>query len=224
MLYDYPKQTQFGKVIPKSKIYEHGSINTAIKDKFISQIDKIVWSHKLASETLNLEASKNVPEIQVFDIHLKGKELEEELLKVVDKTIPFPIIYQIHQNGKIKVKAAYKRPSESDNSKWVTESYFESDWLSSDTSKTPLPVVLNLNKLYEAILYSLMPEEVQTSVHSTSLKDQIERIDVIQAKEREYKKLNARRNKEKQFNRKVEMNKQLKELKKEIELLKKGEI
>ena len=83
MLYNYPKQAHFGRVIPKNKIYEHGSVNTSTKDKFVNQIEKIVWTYKLAPETLNLESKQSVPEIQVFDIYLKTSDIDEELLKYI---------------------------------------------------------------------------------------------------------------------------------------------
>jgi hypothetical protein len=31
-LYDWPRASAFGRVIPKSKIYEHAGANTALKD------------------------------------------------------------------------------------------------------------------------------------------------------------------------------------------------
>lgn len=117
MLYTYPKQAHFGKMIAKSKIYEHANLTTAVKDKFVSQIDKITWQYKLASATINLQSISSVPEIQIFDIRLKGKEVDEALLRVIDKAIPFPIIYQIHRGDEVKVKAAYKRPSDTDKSR-----------------------------------------------------------------------------------------------------------
>ena len=117
MLYTYPKQAHFGKMIAKSKIYEHANLTTAVKDKFVSQIDKITWQYKLASATINLQSTSSVPEIQIFDIRLKGKEVDEPLLRVIDKAIPFPIICQIHRGDEVKVKAAYKRPSDTDKSR-----------------------------------------------------------------------------------------------------------
>ncbi|WP_345990446.1 DUF4391 domain-containing protein [Sulfurimonas sp. HSL1-2] len=212
-------QAYFGRVIPKSKIYEHGSVNTAMREKFIAQIDKIIWSYKLAPETINLAASESVPEIQVFDVFLKANELGEDVLRVLDKAIPFPIIYQIHRNDQVKVKAAYKRPSESDKRKWVIESYFESEWLDSEDPKIKLPVALNLIKLYEQMIQFLMPIDIRDQPNQGSLKDQVDKIQLIKAKEREYEKLKAKRDKEQQFNRKAELNSQLKLIKKELDEL-----
>lgn len=70
-LYDWPKATHFGRVVPKSKIYTHASATTALKARFVNEVDQINWAHKLAPETLNLPATKSVREVQVFRIRLK---------------------------------------------------------------------------------------------------------------------------------------------------------
>ena len=75
-LFDYPKGTAFGRVLPKSKIYEHGNPSSAVKELFVRQVEQIVWQHKLAPETVNLKPSQAVSEIQVFSIALKGGELK----------------------------------------------------------------------------------------------------------------------------------------------------
>jgi len=77
VLFDYPTKARFGRKIPKSKLYENASANTKLKDKFVNQIEKIVWQYKLAPNTLNLDATNKVPEIQVFDIFLKTKEVDQ---------------------------------------------------------------------------------------------------------------------------------------------------
>ena len=219
MLYNYPKQAHFGKMIAKSKIYEHANLTTVVKDKFVSQIDKITWQYKLASATINLQATSSVPEIQIFDIRLKGNTLDESLLKIIDKAIPFPIFYQIYRGNEVKVKAAYKRPSDADKSKWVVESYFESEWVETDTAKEPLPLALDLGKLYEQMMKALLPKELVETGTQTAIKEQVAFIEQIKAKEKAYEKLKSKRDREKQFNRKTELNKELKNLKKEIEML-----
>ena len=220
MLYSFPKQAEYGKMIPKNKIYEHADVNTATKDKFVAQIDKIIWQYKLAPETINLQATNTVAEIQVFDIKLKVKEIDETLLRIIDKAIPFPIFFQIYRNDEVKVRAAYKRPSDGDKNKWVVESYFESEWMDIDTLKEPLPVALDMGKLYDLMIQSLIPIEFNVNVLECSIKNHVDRIEMIKAKEREYTKLKAKRDKEKQFNRKAEFNAHLKNIKKELDEMK----
>ena len=220
MLFDYPTKARVANKLPKNKLYENASVNTKLKDKFVNQIEKIVWQYKLAPDTLNLDATNKVPEIQIFDIFLKTKEVDQTLLEVIDKAIPLPIIFQIHKGNKVKIKAAYKRPSESANNKWVIESYFESEWLDKDVAKQPMPQVLDLGKLYEQILKSLMPVEITSSKTTQTIDEQVGIINQINSLQKVLDKLNSKYKKEKQRNRQFEINKQIKLKQKELDNLK----
>ena len=121
VLFDYPKSAAFGRVLPKNKIYEHGSPSTAVKDLFVRQVERIIWQYKLAPETINLSSTRAVPEIQIFRIDLRTGELKQDVLYCIDRAINFPIIFELHYEEQIKSIAAYKRPSEADSSKWVVE-------------------------------------------------------------------------------------------------------
>ena len=222
MLFDYPTKARFANKLPKNKLYENASVNTKLKDKFVNQIEKIVWQYKLAPDTLNLDATNKVPEIQVFDIFLKTKEVDQTLLEVIDKAIPLPIIFQIHKGNKVKIKAAYKRPSESANNKWVIESYFESEWLDKYSTKQPMPQALDLGKLYEQILKSLMPVEITSSKTTQTIDEQVGIINQINSLQKELDKLNSKYKKEKQRNRQFEINKQIKLKQKELNHLTKA--
>jgi len=222
VLFDYPTKARVANKLPKNKLYENASVNTKLKDKFVNQIEKIVWQYKLAPDTLNLDATDKVPEIQIFDVFLKTKEVDQVLLEVIDKAIPLPIIFQIHKGNKVKIKAAYKRPSESANNKWVIESYFESEWLDKDTAKQPMPQALDLGKLYEQILKSLMPVEVVSSKTTQTLDEQVDKINKINSLQKELDKLGSKYKKEKQRNRQFEINKQIKLKQKELNHLTKA--
>ena len=213
MLYQYPKQAHFGRILPKNKLYENAKLTAAIKRKFIEQIDKIVWEYKLSPETINLAAKKGVPEIQIFTIFLREAEIKEEVLRTIDNAIPFPIIYELVFETRAKTKAAFKRPSDAESGKWVTESYFESDWLKLDSERTELPTALDLGVLYEKIIGGLMSLPKKDG---EDLRAQAERLTLIRHKEKEAEKLDAKIRKEKQFNRKVELNAELRKLKNEI--------
>ena len=216
MLFDYPIKSRYGRKLPKSKIYENIRVNTKLKDNFVSQIDKIIWQYKLAPDTLNLDATHKVPEIQVFDIFIKTKEIDQTLIEVIDEAIPLPIIFQIHKENKVKIKAAYKRPSESANNKWVIKSYLESEWLDKDITKQPMPQALNLGKLYEQILKSLIPVEFVSSKTTQTLDEQVGIIRQISSLQKEIDRLNSKYKKEKQRNRQFEINKQIKLTQKQL--------
>ncbi len=215
-LFAYPKQARFGRVVPKNKIYEHAAPSPALKALFVEQVEQIVWQYKLAPETINLLAKPAVPEIQIFDVTLKTPELDLEVLRCIDKAIPFPIFFQLYQNQRVKPIATYKRPNDADSSKWVIDGYFAGDWQALDTPRQPLPVVLDMQGLYDHLLRQLLPLPARDQ---EPLKQQIERIALWQSKHTEYEKLQARLNKEKQFNRKVEINAELRHVKIELDQL-----
>ena len=215
-MFAYPKQSAFGKVLPKSKIYQHARVTRRVQQCFVDQVSRIVWQHKLSPETTNLPARAGVPEIQVFTLALKTETLDEDVLRCIDKAISFPILYEVTFENRIKEMAAYKRPSEADSAKWVVGDYFATEWQPADSERSPLPVSLDLARLYEQLLRQLMPLAAR---NGESLKAHAERLAMIRSKEREMDKLEARVNREKQFNRKVELNAELRTIKNELESL-----
>jgi len=216
-LYKFPENAYFGKVLSKSKIYEHASPSSAVKNLFVREVEKIIWSYKLSPETINLPVKGNVHEIQVFTIELKTGSLKHEVLQTIDKVVPSPILYVLSYENQVRYVAAYKRQSEADKSRWVVSSYFETDWMSYDTEMIDLPVVLNMGALYQSFLKSLSPLNFRKDESLDSL---VSRVDQLRVKERETVKLDNRIKKEKQFNRRVELNRALKGLKAETGSLK----
>jgi len=216
VLFEYPKSSAFGRIVPKSKIYEHVSPSKALKELFVGQVDQIVWQYKLAAETINLRQTPSVPEIEIFTITLKDGELKHDVLRSIDQAIAFPLVFELLYGDKCKVIAAYKRPSEADAAKWVVSDYFESGWLPLETLRTPLPVVLNLEALYEHLLAPLMPYPAR---QGERLQQRAERMSMIRFKQRELEKCEGRIQKEKQFNRQVEINAELRILKQELAIL-----
>ena len=214
MLFDYPKSAAFGRILPKNKIYEHVHPSTALKELFVRQVDQIVWKYKLAPETINLQQTPSVPEIEIFTTTLKHGELKHDVLRCIDQAIPFPLLFELLYGDKCRVIAAYKRPSEADAAKWVVSDYFESAWLPIETPRTPLPVVLDLDALSEHLLSPLMPYPAR---QGERLQQRVERLSMIRFKQREVEQCEARLRKEKQFNRKVEINAELRELKRVLQ-------
>ena len=96
-------------------------------------------------------------------------------------------------------------------------SYFQSDWTKDDSSTLELPVVLNMDMLYQSFLTNLSPLPLRQGEKLDSL---VSRIDLLRAREHEAEKLKRRIREEKQFNRQVDLNRTLNTLKREISELK----
>jgi hypothetical protein len=219
VFFDYPKAAAFGRVVPKTRIYEHAGTSTALKDLFVTQVDQIVWKFKLAPETINLAATRAVSEIQVFGINLRTDKLDEEVLRAIDRAIPFPLLFELTWSGKRRTVAAFKRPSEADAAKWVVSEYFATNWAPDDTPRQPLPVALNLGGLYDAILTAMMPV---SSAVGEDIQTRVARMEAIRDKARELGRIKGRLAREKQFNKRVGINAELRTAQQELERLTAG--
>ena len=219
-LFAYPKQAEFGRVLPNNKIYEHSGANTRLKDLFVGQVEQIVWRYKLAPETINLAAKPGVPEIQVFAIQLKTPELHHDVLRCIDDAVQFPIIFEITQGqgveARTQVVATYKRPSEAAATKWICSDYFESSWMPAAIGRMPLPQALDLGRLYEQLLNRLAPTVARIN---ETLSELVARAEQMTSMAQEVKKSEYQLAKEKQFNRKVKINSALRQLKADLEKL-----
>ena len=222
--FDYPKSAAFGRLVPKSRIYEHTGAGTALRDLFVTQVDQIVWKYKLAPDTTNLTATKALREIQVFGISLRTGKIDQEVLRAIDRAIPFPLIFELSWSGKRKTVAAFKRPSDADPTKWVVSAYFATDWAPDDAPRLLLPVALNLGGLYDALLTALMPQATARADQSgEDIQARIARMEAIKAKTREVDRIKSRLGREKQFNRRVAINAELRIARQDLERLAGGD-
>lgn len=215
-MFAYPKQAEFNRVVPKNKIYAHAKVSKRIKELFVAQVDEIVWKYKLSPETINLPARRGINEIQVFEIALKTPELDAGILQSMDKAIPFPLVIQLTHSKQVRFAASYKRPSEADSTKWVIEASFLTEPTPLTTIRSPLPVALDLESLYEQIVrrHISMPPRA-----GEELADQIARFKAIEAKKVAKSQLENQLIQEKQFNRRVELNASLRSLSLELQTL-----
>ncbi len=74
-----------------------------------------------------------------------------------------------------------------------------------------------MNGLYEQLLHQLTP---MSSRPQEPLADIVQRLEQLQAKQREIDKITSRLKREKQFNRKIEINAELRRAKAELKRLK----
>ncbi|MES2413689.1 MAG: DUF4391 domain-containing protein [Pseudomonadota bacterium] len=216
-LFAWPPQAAVGRAVAKSKIYAHAKPRAALRALFAAQVESIIWAYKLSPETVNLAAKPAVPEIEVFEVTLKIPEINHSILRCIDKAIPFPILFNLRFDGHTQAVAAYKRPSGAANDQWVVGDYHSMPWHSDHLTRPGLPVALDLQGLYEQLLrqhFALPPRP------SERLNDQLDRLATLMAKQATAAKIETRLNAEKQFNRKVVLNAQLRTIRKELESLK----
>lgn len=211
VLYRWPAAAQFGRVVPKTKFYEHGTVSTAVREKFVSEVQRITWAYKLAESTINLSGSEDVSEIQVFHIETKGDDVSEAVLAAIDKAVQTPIIFEVmRSDGHVRMTAALKLIG----STAKLGAYYTTSWLPKESERQQLPTSITLTALYTTLVQSLSPVGARPG---EDLADAATRMEAVRKLEREIASLQTKLRNEPQFNRKVEIRRILKTKQAELE-------
>lgn len=197
MILELPKNCLVDKFVSKTKFTSQVLVNTKLKDEFTREIKRITWKYKLAETTLMIQATQKVKEIQIFEIELKNKEIPKNVLKLIDKLIPYYILYYFKYENNFAFWITLK-----DN---VSKDYYFSDW--NEELKFNFHAI-NLKIVLENIIKQFI-KRVDTD--NNNFQDIIEKDKQITILTKEIQALKNKIKQEKQFNKKVELNKTLQE-------------
>lgn len=221
-LYKFPQQAKVDRLIPKNKFYEQGKANTKIEQLFVDQVENIRWAYKLASSTIHIQDQEDLKEIQIFRVKSRVEDLDVSVLSFIDKLILTPIIFEVVYQDKVKVIATYKRLNQADKTKAVIGQYYASGWLE-DVDRVELPLYLKLADLYEHFITQLLPiassKNQENDNESVSIELQLQKAQQLESLQKQLDRLKSKLRTEKQFNRKVELNKHIHALESDLNKL-----
>lgn len=203
----FPSSASFGRIVAKEKILKQAGASAPVKKLFQEQVERIRCSHELTQDKLNLRSSRNVPKILIIQLFLKSSDWDTKILETIDKAFGVPVLFELHLGGQLSYSSCYRRRSEADASKWVFSSYFLSEWVDAEPREGSLPMSLDMDSLYDQLVRQLSPVSSDEPLAQLT-----ERIDSTRKMERELERLKSRLKKEKQFNRKVEINSEIRTL------------
>ena len=215
-MFGFPVSTEFNKRIPKQKFYENIEVSPYVKRIFVEQIRIIYWRNKLAAATLNLAAGDAVTEIEIFEVKLNTPQLDEAVLRQIDKAIPYHILFVLTYEGKAQAWIGYKEATSGSNTFKVNR-YYHTEWMPENELQFSVDG-LNMDAVYESLVRQIAGERLQALSHE-SLKESVGRDEERRRLEKQIAALENKIRKEKQLNRRMEMNAELKRLKKELESL-----
>lgn len=196
-----PRNCEVNRVIPKKTFYERVNISTTLKQEFIDKLEKIIWKYKISQDNLNITKADEVEEIEIFEIFLKEKCDIKNIIKVIKISIPYPILFKITYKNNYRYAIKY-----------------ESDIIQTEWNEN---INLSINGLdLKAVYENFVKQIANIKNDSIDVKQELEKIKEIELLEKEINRLKTNIGKEQQFNRKVELNKKLRELEKEMEVLK----
>ena len=154
--------------MPKNRIVLSGKASRRVRDQLTAQVARIVWANKLAPETLKLPATKAVPEIQIFRLVLKpagiGDALPVDILRCIDRAIGFPLIFELtasREDGSAQrsdPRGCHLQAAQRGRSRPMGGRRLLRHRLAAGRhAAAPLPVALDMARLYEQMLRQLIP-------------------------------------------------------------------
>lgn len=211
-----PKTTEFNKRIPKQKFYENLEISPELKKVFAEQVKTIYWRNKIATTTLNIASGTKVTEIEVFEVKLSEQMLDEKMLRQMDKEIPYHILFILEYQGKYQAWIGYKEVAASGSAAFKVNKYYHTEWMEEDD----LPVKLeglDIDSVYENYVKQIAGDKLKAASVGETLKDIVAREDEKEVLRKQIATFKAKIKKEKQLNKQMQFNDELKILKKKIE-------
>lgn len=210
----FPVSTEFNKRIPKQKFYDNLDVSPTLRRVFVDQIRLVYWRNKLAASTLNIAAGEVVSEVEVFEVRLNAPKLDEAVLKQIDKEIPYHILFILTCDGKAQAWIGYKEAAASGSSAFKVNRYYHTDWMPEDELQLRIDG-LNMDTVYESLVRQIAGDKLQAE-SGESLKESVERDEKKKQLEKQIAALESKMRKEKQLNRRMEMNAELKKLQREL--------
>lgn len=210
----FPEKTYCNRKLPKKVFYEHLPITPKLERAFVDGIAGIRLRNVLSPDTMNIAKSEGFAEIGVIEIALKTYPLDEYVLEVVDRVLPFYALYLIEYKGKYQAYIGYKEKTVAKVSR-----YFHSERV--DFDALPLSVEgKSVEEIYSNFVVqvsggALAPETLE------DLKQAVENNMEMQKLEEQIAALAKKIRTEKQFNRQIELSNQKRELERLLKEVKK---
>lgn len=214
---DFPKSTAFGRRFPKQKFYENLEVPAEVKRLFVEQVKLITWANKLSAETMNIASGQLVREIEVFRLILQGQELDQQVLSLLDKQIPYHILFLLERpDGKVRLHVNYKEASQSGSNAFQLRQSYHTEWETPDNLSLNL-AALDMDALYESIVRQIAGDAI-AAPQGESLKEAVEQTQQREKLEKQIAQLKVKMKKEKQLGRQMEIRREIINLQKEREI------
>ena len=195
-----PRSTEVNRRVAKEKLYQNAALVPRTREMIKDQIDSVFWRNKLADSTMAISAGETIAEIQIFEIQLRQKELDKRVLPAIAKAIPYKILFILVFGDEAQV--------------WIEASgtFYNTDWQPLGGFMLKFDG-LNLDAVYENLARQISGGRLGTD---GDIEEAVDRDKKRQKLERDIVTLEKKLLREKQFNKQVELNGELKRLKNEL--------
>ena len=216
-----PEKGKIDNTIYKKMFIENTDLSKADKKIISEVIHKIIWRYSLKEETCYIRAysdgEHDYPEIELIEVELSKAVKEQRIAEIIMHAIPYPMILLMKHDDNVRIWVSHQRTSQADRDRNVLEELISTAWLKPDAMKEFLDFGRfrqdNCYVLYSDIIDSISlynaRDIVTEDVTGAEARQLIAKREQIQ---KQITSLKAQMKKETQFNRKVELNIEIKKL------------
>ena len=211
-LLHFPTETIVDSVVPKTKFYRFMEVNPRMKTHFVNDVTRIDWLYKLSPDTLNVTASDDMKEIEVFVATLKEADCPTDLFTFIDTNMPRHIVFILQHGDNSMLLINYKQWKDDTHTSFKITQMFASPWVATSNLRLKIDGQ-SLPRIYDnfvAQVSGIGEHKAGSMEEIVALRQQIAK------NEAELQKLEKRMRREPQVDVQMEMHKQVRQMRKQL--------
>lgn len=233
-----PTDTRVDQRVPKKLLLEQGAPTAADKRQISAGIEELLWIAALKPTNIGVPEFRNVAreylEIAVLTLDLRPAAKPSRLIQLIHRAIPYPVVLVTQHGDTAHLSLAHKRWSQGETGKTVLDGdvvavEWNHEWHEKHETEFLAAMALarqprtDLSTVYQGWidrLHALSAARITgaftvpaTTAQAAVVREGLEKYDCVN---RELAGLRAQAKREKQLNRRVELNLEIKRLEAEL--------
>ena len=206
---EFPAATAVHRRLPKEAFYKHLPLTKILKEKFVSDVDRIVVENSFTKENLNLASDAEIKEIMLLSISLKKQEFDGKVIETIAKQNPHKLVFLLSFEDQQQLAVYHNK-------------LYRTLWMAHDEIELKLQGYY-LDEIWDSFIEQIaLYEERAEETADLSMENRLAIQDQILKLEKQIDKTENARWKEQQPKKKFELHTRLREYQKKLEDLKHG--
>jgi hypothetical protein len=206
---EFPAATAVHRRLPKEAFYKHLPLTKILKEKFVSDVDRIVVENSFTKENLNLASDAEIKEIMLLSISLKKQEFDGKVIEAIARQNPHKLLFLLSFEDQQQLAVYHNK-------------LYRTLWMTHDEIALKLQGY-SLDEIWDSFIEQIaLYEERAEQTDDLSIENRLEIQDQILKLEKQISKTENAMWKEQQPKKKFELHTRLREYQKKLEDLKHG--
>ena len=206
---EFPAATAVHRRLPKEAFYKHLPLTKILKEKFVSDVDRIVVENSFTKENLNLASDAEIKEIMLLSISLKSQEFDGKVIEAIARQNPHKLVFLLSFENQQQLAVYHNK-------------LYRTLWMKHDEIALKLQGY-SLDEIWDSFIEQIaLYEERAEQTDAFSIEDRLAIQDQILKLEKQIDKTENAMWKEQQPKKKFELHTRLREYQKKLEDLRHG--